>query len=237
MVSCQKELDLVYGSIVRNNVDEIVEPLKKLIKFYEKSNRKYGARHGNDELQNILKYSLVHNMEVFDLLLKYIDINCYNPRGYTLLMCIIHDGFPLETIEFVISRVNDINLIALTGTSTIYLFMINIDNWESNIDEFYKTADIMLDKGADLHSVKDGLCWLPIQNKNIIMLKFILERINSAYDVLIDAIHKNYYDGVELILKYIPDINHIYKGDTALSYATFMKRTDIVELLVENGAR
>jgi len=238
-MSGEKEVTTIYYGILSNNPNLIVDNLPKFIELYKMSEN---VRPINSRLQDILSYSIVHNINIFDLLLQYINIDCVDRCSRTLLIRMISDHYSLNYINFVISHTKNINLKDEFHRSAIYLLVENFGEWD-DIYEYYKTIDMMLDKGANLYDIKMdcamGPFWFPICIRDIVMLKFILDRSNFSDDILFDCISRSYYDGIELALKYISDINNINRnGDTVLSYAIKNKcSNDIIDLLVENDAR
>lgn len=236
----------IYDAIEKDDFDKIEELLDLYLNPLTRR-----ANAGIDMfcasiLKEVLAFSLdsSSNNKLFELVLKYINIDGrYFDDGKTLLMHTIQKGYPTREIILVLSYINDINIKDYSNESALAYLIYRIwhnENKNENFSQLYHIIEMMVDMGAKVinnynTSYPIGLA---LKLENILILKILLKNtVTIPPSVFKHAIHSKFYDGVELLLSYVSDINEVDYDGTILQYAQKYGNSDIIDLLVESGAR
>ena len=117
----------------------------------------------------------------------------------------------IEIVKLLINKGMDVNEPYQRTKSTITTALIEAAMVNGNID----VVKVLIDTGADINAVESYL------NKTALLM----------------AIEYSDNETIELLIKYKADINHIdNEGNAPIDIATRLNKTDIVNLLIKNGA-
>ena len=117
----------------------------------------------------------------------------------------------IEIVKLLINKGMDVNKPYQRTKSTITTALIEAAMVNGNID----VVNVLIDTGADINAVESYL------NKTALLM----------------AIEYSDNETIELLIKYKADINHIdNEGNAPIDIATRLNKTDIVNLLIKNGA-
>ena len=117
----------------------------------------------------------------------------------------------IEIVKLLINKGMDVNEPYQRTKSTITTALIEAAMVNGNID----VVNVLIDTGADINAVESYL------NKTALLM----------------AIEYSDNETIELLIKYKANINHIdNEGNAPIDIATRLNKTDIVNLLIKNGA-
>lgn len=213
------------------------------------------------DCKELLLNSLYINIDVFETLIKYIniDIKGYNEETALMSSIICNNEDRLtneeynnysEYVLFILKYVKNINLLDSSNNNALQLYVDIISDHRLDMDEIkIEVISKMLELGSDIFNVNDkeftgidSILW----TNNYDLIKLTLDNyINRGnLHIPISLLHKviyrdRNYDIVELLLQYISDINELGENgrDTAWHINNSNPHPDIVELLLESGAR
>jgi len=198
--------------------------------------------------------------DIFEMVIKYIDIDVQDTDGYTLLKHLIGDiayddfygeyyqSYNVKTenrILYVLNFVKNINITDHSGATALcdYVETLFACKMDENKTKIIKK---MLELDADLNcECVNGSTVFHMAVCNIDALKLLLEYSSAKGSQFIDisVLHHtlkncNYsYDIIELLLSYIKDINEKDMDGNGIDfYVSDNINEDVKVLLIENGA-
>ncbi len=159
--------------------------------------------------KRLLDAAMHGNHEVIEALLnKGADINTISEMGYTPLMWSVMKDYYIDASRLLVEAGTNLNIQNYKGDTAL---LIALKESSEN------TAELLIDKGADIHIQGNGSGFLEIP--------------------LVLAAYKGYQDIVLKMINLGADVNAQCKnGETALSEAKSMGRNPVVELLLAHGA-
>lgn len=209
--------------------------------------------------KDLLLHSVYTNRDVFETLIKYINVDIKGIYQETALMSSIvcedrinNDDFNdySDHVLFILKYVQNINLLNDQKNNALQLYLDVICDNNLDLDNIkIKVISKMLELGADIfnmnennHSAIHSIVW----TNNYDLTKFALDNyINRGNShIPISLLHYVIYRGrsydiVELLLRYVYDINELnVNGRNTMWYINHSDPyPDIKELLIEHGAR
>lgn len=243
-----------------DNLEKVIKSgnLKKLKTKLNK--RKYEDMKYPCYIIDLLEYSLtIDEYEIFEYLVEcskehtanIIDEQNINNDSYTLLMKIIEHQVDENRIDAILKHSNNINQIDNNNESALLRIVKQYKLNETKADKYTPIIIKLLKHGADLksHMYEDeGILHelnyvldFVIQNEMLDVMKLFIEYSSNISNLaLFVSIHYGKYDFAEFLIDHIKNINDvIYDGLTPLQIAeiSYPRNEDIIELLVENGAK
>lgn len=183
--------------------------------------------------------------EIFEYLTSEIDVNYeYKDGKATLWMDIMHNSNISNKILYMLSLIENINHKDIHGSTILHIIVGSYDRCFINKTCMEKVK-LLLENGANPYiedrrgySVIDlALC----SKDSIKLLNLLLKEyvgIRTIHNAILFTVKEYMYDVVELLLKYIKNINEsLPNGHSILWHAKKNpQNVDIVELLEMNGA-
>lgn len=241
-------LSLLFHHYIEFNDLESIKIISQFINSLVSINL-YSSRIFCDMLQE-------EKYEIFEYLAETHGIDDMDEQNITPLFYAMSKYINLKNIIYpLIKYTKNINIkkIYTKETALHYLIrhMVDIeqaveDGEPIEYEDIYtEMVKLLLDKGADPY-IQDCYHASPIRHaiqlKNTDVLNMLLEssvNCDDLYDYLSLAIMRDKYDHVEILLQYTTNINaRDTNGITILSHAYSRENpnTDIIELLIANGA-
>jgi len=232
-----------------------VKKVEELISSYLYKNGSIYPEYRYDILHHAL---YADDYDMFEMLSKYIDVDVISPKiQSTLLIAVcydIHANYKNEKtylrMNILLKYTKNINIVLPNNYGAFNILVKSICfeyiNLNNSLNHIILT---MLNMGVDIFSTNfpnNSPIIDCIKYAHYDLLKFLLKHSNIhivPIDILTYTLshyyRDNLYDFIELLLPYISDINKPIKPNTTIlkwySKANY-QNSDIIELLVENGA-
>jgi len=245
-------------TLIMNAINDNGPDLENLLINEYISSKCYDIQYAQNCIE-LLLHSVYTNRDVFETLIKYINVDIKGIYQETALMSSIvcedrisNDDFNdySDHVLFILKYVRDINLLNDQKNNALQLYLDIICDNNLDLDNIkIKVISKMLELGADIfnmneddHSAIHSIVW----TNNYDLTKFTLDNyINRGNShIPISLLHYVIYRGrsydiVELLLRYILDINELNEnGRNTMWYINNSDlHLEIKELLIEHGAR
>jgi len=250
---------------MRPNIKEICEKISVVIEKRDfitardllLSTDDLGMKHINfDDFCTLFKYASVKLKEFHEYMIDTYMDHVYDSSNETIWMILLMQGdLNDQELSEIVSKSRHINMKSNgINKNTILHRMIETITDRTGIEIFSNTINILLDNGSDPF-IQDYVGRSSIDlclygNCPIELLLLLLNKVNEPVNIstvlraiYLKSLKNNRYDVIELLLKYIDDINEtnydIGIGRTILSHAEshIPDETDVIDLLIENGAK
>jgi len=206
-----------------------------------------------DNFYTLFRYASVELKEFHEYMIDTYMDHIYKSNE-TVWMRLLMQG-DLNDLELsrIVPKSRHINTKNYENKNTILHRIIETITDEIGIEIFSNTINILLDNGADPFiqnaTGKSSIDLCVYSNCPVELLLLLLDKINKPIHastllsvIYLTKLKNNRYDVIELLLKYIDNINEIDNNfginRTILNHAEshIPDETDVIELLIENGA-
>lgn len=260
------DMQTIILAIEDGNYNEVEKLITEFIQERNQINDRNSTSYVEfeNECVVIFLYSLNNEKyDIFRMLTKYLNVDSKDLRGNTLLIRYIQEGFvgynnhhvgnkyfnkmSKNRIMLILEYTKNINLVDICGDNALYIYMEAIKSRNLKYDDTkFCVIHKMLELGVDILCNQENNAFnLALESNYYDLLEIFLNRITDdkiIITALLDAVEiGSNYDIVELLLRYVDDINApCPKRKQNIKWLVGeykdMNDQNIIELLEENGA-
>lgn len=261
--------DEIYACNNINELEYFLSFIKEKADAFKYGDKKYKTQNADfiNKCFELLEFCIsdIDDRNLFEILIKYIDIDMQNVNGTTLLMSTIldfqmlalgddvFDQISRDIIMYILDYTKNINLHRLNGMTALncYMSAMNRPGIKYNKTK-YDVVVKMLELGADIfHDCTSNVSAfsIAVRINNYNLVKLLLDNADmngknigkiDARDIYNAFEQDDNYDIIELLLQYVDDINECFYDDEPIlkgCHKTYDISPNIIELLTESGAR